>query len=201
MAVNDGGGSELWAQDTVRCVLVPNGLAVDVELRNAEGNAFLRKTAPTHQAARNEAEFLRLLLRRDHRQPGGATLKPFALVIEADQDNRDALIESLKICGFRALGCGRGTEGIDLARQLAPDLVLIDYKLPDVTGSEVCRELRADPETSRVPIIAVTAIPEALRVDGAQVDAVLTKPCQLDTLIAAARLFVRHLPQVADSAL
>lgn len=198
MLANDA-GSELWAQDKVRCVLVPNGVAVDVELRNADGTPFLRKTAPTRQAARNEAEFLRLLLRRDQRRAARSALKPFALVVEHDQSTRDALLEGLRICGFRALGCARGAEGVSFARQLAPDLMLVDYRLPDIPGVEVCRALRDDPDTSAMPIIAVTAVPEPVPNEASLVDAVLTKPCPLDTLTAAARLLVRHLPQPADA--
>ena len=75
---------------------------------------------------------------------------------------------------------------------------MIDYKLPDVTGAEVCRRLRSDPETRSTPIIAVTASPEALRAEGCQADAVLATPCELDTLIAAARVFVRDLASDVD---
>jgi DNA-binding response OmpR family regulator len=60
-----------------------------------------------------------------------------------------------------------------------------------MNGAEVCRRLRDDPETEPVPVIAVTAVPDALRADGCGADAVLTKPCRLDTFLAAARLFLR----------
>jgi CheY-like chemotaxis protein len=191
--------AELWANESVRCVLVPSGPFIEVQLRNADGSAFLRKTAPTRQSALNEAEYLRLLLEASHRSTPKRGLKPFALVIEDDQDNREALGEALRLSGMRALGCPNGVQGVDLARQLAPDLIVIDYKLPDVNGAEVCRRLRAQLETASTPIIAVTAAPEALRSEGCEADAVLTKPCQLDTLIAAARLFVRDLGADAGS--
>ena len=185
--------AELWTGEGVRCVLVPQGPHVEVQLRNAGGSAFLRKTAPTRQAALNEAEYLRLLLQAAHRPTPKRALKPFALVIEDDRDNCEALREALRLAGMRALGCGQGGEGVALARELAPDLIVLDYKLPDVSGADVCRQLRGDPETASTPIIVVTASPEALRGERCPADAVLTKPCQLDTLIAAARLFVRDL--------
>lgn len=185
--------AELWADKTVRCVLVPHGHQVEVELRNANGSPFLRKTAPTRQAALNQAEYLRLLLYAADRTAPNGGLKPFALVIEDDRDNRDALSEALRIAGMRALACRSGITGVDLARELSPDLVVVDYQPPDVSGAEVCRRLREDRVTARTPIIVVTASPEAVRAEGCQADAVLTKPCQLDTLIAAAQLFVRHL--------
>ncbi|HJR58725.1 MAG TPA: response regulator, partial [Vicinamibacterales bacterium] len=117
--------------------------------------------------------------------------KPFALVVEDDQDNCEALAEALKSVGIRALGVSRGLEAVRLAKALAPDLIVIDHRLPDITGAEVCRRLRDDPETEPLPVIAVTAAPEAMRADGCVADAVLTKPCRLDTFLAAARLFLR----------
>ena len=191
--------AELWADVNVRCVLVPNGQQVEVQLRNTDGSAFLRKMAPSRQAALNEAEYLRLLLQAAQRPAPKRGLKPFALVIEDDRDNCDALSEALRLSGMRALGCSHGREGVALARELAPDLIVIDYKLPDLTGAEVCRLIRAAPETAFAPIIAVTASPEALRAEGCQADAVLTKPCQLDTLINAARLYVRDLAPDVDA--
>jgi CheY-like chemotaxis protein len=190
--------AELWSHGAVRCVLVPQGHRVEVELRNADGSPFLRKSAPNRQAALNEAEYLRLLLRRSARPSRDAGLKPFALVIEDDRDNRDALTEALRLFGMRVLGCRSGSEGIALAQELAPDLVVIDYRLPDLSGGEVCRLLKGDPSTASIPIIAVTTTPEALRSEGCDVDAVLSKPCQSDTLIAAARLFIRNFASQPD---
>lgn len=191
--------SELWRHDAVHCVIVPHGRRMEVELRNGDGTPFLRKSAPTRQAALNEAEHLRLLVRARDRALPTTCLKPFALVIEDDRDNCDALTEALRVSGMRALGCRSGAEGVSLARELAPDLIVLDYRLPDVTGADVCRMLRADPVTSRIPIVAVTAAPESLRQEACGVDAVLAKPCQIDTLLAAARLLVRHMA-VPDSA-
>ncbi|HEU4938244.1 MAG TPA: response regulator [Vicinamibacterales bacterium] len=190
--------AELWTHGAVTCVLVPHGHNVDVELRNADGSAFLRKTAPNRQAALNEAEYLRLLLRPAQHVVRSSELKPFALVIEDDADNRDALSDALKMTGMRVLGCGTGAEGVALALELLPDLVVVDHRLPDVTGTDVCRHLRNQPQTATTAIIAVTAAPEALRLEGCDADAVLSKPYQLDTLIAAARLFVRDLGSATD---
>lgn len=191
--------AELWTHGAVTCVLVPHGRNVDVELRNADGSAFLRKRAPNRQAALNEAEYLRLLLRPSHRIARSNELKPFALVIEDDADNCDALSEALRMCGMRVLGCRTGRQGVALAVELSPDLVVVDHVLPDVSGAEVCRQLRDQPQTATTPIIAVTAAPEALRSQRCEVDAVLAKPCHLDTLIAAARLFVKDLSYPAST--
>lgn len=185
--------SEPWRYESVHCVIVPHGQRVEVELRNAGGTAFLRMSAPTRQAALNEAEYLRLLVRARERTQPQAELKPFALVIEDERNNCDVLTEALRVSGMRAFGCRSGAEGMSLARELTPDLIVLDYRLPDVSGADVCRMLRADPITAPIPIVAVTASPDSLRQEGCAADAVLTKPCQIDTLMAAARLFVRHV--------
>jgi CheY-like chemotaxis protein len=191
--------AELWAEAAVRCVLVPHDHQIEVELRNADGSAFLRKVAPTRQAALNEAEYLRLLLHAAGRRGPGGGLKPFTLVIEDSRDNRDVLSEALRTSGMRALGCRTGAEGLCRARELTPDLVVLDHELPDLSGSEVCRRLREDPLTAATPVIVMTAAPDALRSEGCAPDAVLTRPCQIDTLIAAAWLFVRHLASTAGA--
>ena len=195
--------AELWSDSTVKCVVVPHDHQLEVELRNADGSAFLRKTVQTRQAAMNEAEYLRLLLSSSARSAPSRGLKPFALVIEDDRDDfdaLDALLDGLRASGMRALGCRSGAEGLCLGRDLAPDLIVVDYGLPDFTGAEVCRRLREIPETAGTPIIAVTASPRAFGVEGCTADAVLTKPCPIDTLVAAARLLVRHLPGDTDVA-
>jgi CheY-like chemotaxis protein len=173
------------------CVVVPAAPGYDVQLRNAAGVAFLRKSASTTEAACNEGEYLRLLLESDTLPSPPSALKPFALIVDDDEDNGDAFTEALKSVGIRALAVTRGLEGLRLAKALAPDLIIMDHRLPDLSGAEVCRRLRDDPETEPLPVIAVTAVPDALRAEGCVADAVLTKPCQLDTFLAAARLFLR----------
>ena len=181
----------IWQQGGITCTLVPASIGYEVELRNASGTAFLRKCAPSAEAARNEAEYLRLLLDADAVATAMVQPKPFALVVEDDPDSCDALTEALKAIGVRALGVANGSEAVRLAIALTPDLVVVDYRLPDISGAEVCRRLRDDPVTEPVPIIAVTGAPDALKEEGCLADAVLTKPCRLDTFLAAARLFLR----------
>ncbi|HEV3484626.1 MAG TPA: response regulator [Vicinamibacterales bacterium] len=185
---------EAWATPTVRCVLIPRGQNVDVELRNAEGVPFLRKTAPNRQSAKNEAAVLRLYVGDDRRPRTWRGLKPFVLVVEDDLDNRQAFAEVLRTMGLRVLGVGSGREGAEAARELVPDLILLDFRLRDITGLDVCRELRQTPETADIPIVVVTASPEAIHsTDPQGPDVVLAKPCGPDALMSTARLLLRDL--------
>jgi len=181
----------MWQHSGVACWITPHSLGFDVELRNGSGVAFLRKSTATSDAARNEAEYLRLLMGTDAIPASGNQLKPFVLIVDTDAENREAFAEGLRGVGVRALGVKTGQDALKLARDLTPDLIVIDYTLPDLGGAEVCRRLREDPETEPLPIIAVTSGADSLQRQGCIADAVLSKPCRLDTFIAAARLFLR----------
>jgi CheY-like chemotaxis protein len=82
---------------------------------------------------------------------------PRILLIEDNEENRDALSRRLERRGFDVIMASDGKEGIAKARAEAPDLVLMDMNLPELDGWEATRMLRALPETSQLPIIALTA--------------------------------------------
>ena len=79
------------------------------------------------------------------------------LVIEDEADLREVLSYNLTQAGHRALSAPTAGEGLRLAREARPDLVLLDLMLPDAPGTAVCRALRSEPDTQRVPIIMVSA--------------------------------------------
>lgn len=191
-------GGTIWREGNVRCVMVPSGSGTAVELRTERGAVFLRKQAPTITAARNEAECLRLLLHRDAAAPASSALKPFALIVEDEQDTADAYREALRFSGVRALTVPNGREALRRAEELLPDLIIVDYRLPDLHGRELCRQLRASPDTGQVPILVVTASPQDTT-DSDCPDAVLTKPCLLPTFLAASRLLLRRVMPAPSS--
>jgi len=79
------------------------------------------------------------------------------LVIEDEPALLKVLDYNFKQAGHDVLLAPRGSEGLRLARECHPDVVLLDQMLPDVQGTEICRSLQLDPGTRNVPIIFVTA--------------------------------------------
>jgi DNA-binding response OmpR family regulator len=81
----------------------------------------------------------------------------FVLVIEDEEDVRNLLRLNLKKAGFRVLEAEDGIKGLLLARDKQPHLILLDLMLPNMSGEEVCRELKARESTAKIPIIMLTA--------------------------------------------
>jgi CheY-like chemotaxis protein len=93
-------------------------------------------------------------------EPGApAETKSICVLLIEDNLANLTLIETVlaRRKGVRLLAAMHGTLGLDLAREHHPDLVLLDLHLPDQSGAEVLKRLRADPETSRIPVIVVSA--------------------------------------------
>ncbi len=79
------------------------------------------------------------------------------LLVEDNEMNRDMLSRRLERKGHEVAIAVNGREGIDMAKAGEYDLVLMDMSLPEVDGWEATRQLRAEPETERIPIIALTS--------------------------------------------
>src|SRR5690606_20152205 len=108
------------------------------------------------------------------------------LYIEDDPASRSLVERALRYGGYRVLIAARGLDGIDIARRDAPDLILTDINLPDMTGSEVTTTLRGDPRFRKTPIVALTA--QALDEQrgmtfAAGITGYLTKPVNVEALL------------------
>lgn len=79
------------------------------------------------------------------------------LVVEDESDVVDLVRYHLKRAGFEVLVAGNGLEGLALARQNRPDLVVLDLMLPEMDGLTVCKTLKKDPETENIPVLVLTA--------------------------------------------
>lgn len=118
------------------------------------------------------------------------------LIVEDEKDIRELLRHNLEREQYRVLVAESGEEGLKLARRDRPDLVLLDLMLPGMDGLEVCRSLRADGQTRRIPIVMLTARSEdADVVAGLELgaDDYVTKPFQPRVLLARLRSVLRRL--------
>jgi two-component system phosphate regulon response regulator PhoB len=79
------------------------------------------------------------------------------LLAEDDPDIRHLVTVKLEQAGFAVAGVSDGFAALREAHRHTPDLVLLDVRMPQISGTEVCRELRNDPRTATVPIIMLTA--------------------------------------------
>ena len=132
-------------------------------------------------------------------------MTPHVLVIE-DEDALSALLQyNLDKEGYTVTVAGDGEEGLVVIDEHAPDLVVLDWMLPKVSGVEVCRRLRARPETRNLPIIMLTARGEETdRIRGLDTgaDDYVVKPFSMSELAARIRAVLRRIrPGLADDRL
>jgi DNA-binding response OmpR family regulator len=119
------------------------------------------------------------------------------LVVDDETTLRETLVEALELEGYRAIPAADGREALVRFRADHPDLVLLDLMLPELSGVEVCRILRAE---SQVPIIMLTARDsEVDKVVGLELgaDDYVTKPFSLRELTARIRAIFRRSEQLA----
>jgi two-component system, cell cycle response regulator DivK len=79
------------------------------------------------------------------------------LIVDDNGQNRKLARDVLQFAGFRTLEAGGGGEGVSLALEHHPDLVLMDIRMPDMNGTEALRRLRNDERTATIPIVALTS--------------------------------------------
>jgi two-component system cell cycle response regulator DivK len=104
------------------------------------------------------------------------------LIVDDNEQNRRLARDVLQFAGFRTLEAKGGAEGLSLALECTPDLVLMDIRMPHMGGTEVLRKLRDDSRTARIPVVALTSSTmkgdrERFLADG--FDGYLEKPIQV----------------------
>lgn len=115
------------------------------------------------------------------------------LIVEDNLLNMRLLKDLLEAHRYETLTTGDGLQAISLAREQLPDLILMDLQLPDVSGLEVTRRLKADERTNRIPVIAVTAFAMAgdeKKALDSGCDAYVTKPIALDSFLRTVAAFL-----------
>ena len=123
------------------------------------------------------------------------------LVVEDEHSLQQVLAYNLRRAGHEILPALTGAEGVQLARSLRPDLVLLDWMLPDLSGTEVCRALKGDPNTREIPVIFVTARSEEIdRIVGFELGAAdyVVKPFSVRELQLRIEAVLRRRERVVD---
>lgn len=125
---------------------------------------------------------------------------PRILVIEDEPGLQQVLDYNLRREGHEVFLASSGADGLRLAGEQRPDLVLLDWMLPDRSGTEVCRQLKGAPATSRIPIVFVTARGDEVdRIVGFEVGAAdyIVKPFSIRELVLRVQAVLRRTDSVA----
>ncbi|HKQ73791.1 MAG TPA: response regulator [Blastocatellia bacterium] len=117
------------------------------------------------------------------------------LIVDDDLDIAGAFSHILQLADYEVLSAPTGRECLQIAKTDHPDLILLDVRLPDLNGLEVCRRIKADPEMARIVVIIITGMriskdDEAEGIE-AGADAYLNKPVHLRTLLAHVQTLLR----------
>jgi two-component system cell cycle response regulator DivK len=123
----------------------------------------------------------------------GPGMAKTVLIVEDNELNMKLFQDLLQAHGYRTVGTRNGIETLDLARAHRPDLILMDIQLPEVSGLEVTKWLKDDPELRTIPVVAVTAFAmkgdeERIREGGCE--AYLSKPISVGKFLETVRHFL-----------
>jgi two-component system cell cycle response regulator DivK len=110
------------------------------------------------------------------------------LIVEDNEKNMKLVRDVLQVKGYATLEAMTGEDGVRLAKERLPALVLMDIQLPGISGIEALKRLRADPATAAIPVIAVTAsvmASDRRNITDAGFDGYVGKPLNLKEFLAA----------------
>ena len=128
--------------------------------------------------------------------------QPLVLVVEDYQDAREMYAAYLQFSGYDVAEAANGVEAIEKARELLPDIVLMDLALPRMDGWEATRRLKSEPKTKDIPVVALTGHALAGHAEGAReagCDAFVTKPCLPDALVVEIKRLLDSQPAKSDN--
>jgi len=132
-------------------------------------------------------------------------MKPLVLVVEDEAALQQVLAYNLERAGFAVEQAFDADEALTLIAERAPDLIVLDWMLPYMSGLELCRQLRRKSATANLPVIMLTARteePDRLRGLDTGADDYITKPFSIDELVARMRAVLRRVrPAFADEVL
>jgi two-component system, cell cycle response regulator DivK len=112
------------------------------------------------------------------------------LIVEDNEKNLKLVRDVLQYKGYQTIEAGTGEDGVRLARERGPALILMDIQLPGIDGITALGQLRADPATRAIPVIAVTAsamTQDRKKIMAAGFDGYQTKPIKVREFMDAVR--------------
>lgn len=111
--------------------------------------------------------------------------QPLVLAVDDDEDNLLLITQVLSLSNYSFITATNGVMALSMAEERLPDLILLDVMLPDLDGAELVRCLRRNPQTVKIPVIAVTAMARTEdrdRLLAAGCNAYISKPYMVDDL-------------------
>jgi two-component system cell cycle response regulator DivK len=120
------------------------------------------------------------------------------LIVEDNDKNLKLVRDVLQAKGYSTVEAMTGEEGVRVARERLPDLILMDIQLPGINGIEALQILRADPLTARIPVAAVTASVmqhDRSNITAAGFDEYIGKPIELKAFLASVGKLLARTPQ------
>jgi CheY-like chemotaxis protein len=119
------------------------------------------------------------------------------LIVEDESATRETWAEFFENAGYAVVQAGDGQTALDVARTQRPNIILLDLRLPILDGYQVCQRLKADPLTSQIPIVMITAFltgsSDTVRGIEYGADDYLNKPVDLDVLAARVKMVLRRV--------
>jgi len=122
--------------------------------------------------------------------------EPLVLVVEDEPAQREVLAYNIQAEGFQVMTAEAGDIALDMVRETPPDVIVLDWMLPHVSGIEVCRQLKMGTDTARIPIIMLSARSEEVdKIRGLETgaDDYITKPYSVAELLARVRTQLRRV--------
>lgn len=119
------------------------------------------------------------------------------LIVEDDFKSRKLLRDVLSASGYKTFEADNAEDGVKIAQDSLPDLILMDIRLPGMSGIDALHVLRNDAKTAAIPVIAVTAsVMESQKAEaiGAGFDAIESKPVNIQSLLGVIRKFIERKP-------
>jgi two-component system, cell cycle response regulator DivK len=126
-------------------------------------------------------------------QNGNGKMAKTVLIVEDNELNMKLFHDLLEAHGYGTVGTRNGIEALDLARKHRPDLILMDIQLPEVSGLEVTKWLKDDPDLKAIPVVAVTAF--AMKGDEQKIrdggcEAYIAKPISVASFMSTVERFL-----------